>query len=400
MMKSSNLVQRRGIFKYLAAFAFVFFLTYLYHQQLMHEGPSQFTSDQLQSRNPVPIDYLKSKTGQETNKNYKQKLNPNGSSELKGYKLKNLTETVGDSLKLKSEEDMDATEFQKINSIRNSCGQLCDTSRTGTSGPFFDHVTAPIDCKSIYNNPYIDEGHSGPAPKTIPKEFWNEYTMENRVTIRGCYFNQKYLNSKARTPIWTKEYVDDYIRLAAQGRMLGPYVHNESITLIEGIKHAPGIKNGRVLVVGSESPWVEAYVLNEGAKEVVTLEYGSIESKHPKIKTMIPSEFQKSFLNGSLGLFDAVVTFSSVEHSGLGRYGDSPNPWGDIIAVARTWCVTKVKGSLVIGVPYENGKDYVMYNAHRVYGKIRFPYLSTNWKQHFKSDHGGLQITVVFTKTT
>ena len=375
-------------------------MTYLYHQEFIKKDPDQLTSDQLQRRHPVPVDNSKSKAGLEANKNDKQKLKTNGPSMLKANELKKVTETVRDSLKLKSEQDMDKTELRKINSIRNSCGQLCDTSRLGTPGPFFDHVTAPINCKAIYNNPYIDEGHSGPAPKKIPKEFWNEYTMGDRVQIREWYLNQRYLNSKARTPIWTKESVDGYIRLAAQGRLMGPYVHNESITLVEGIKHAPGIKNGRVLVVGSESPWVEAYVLNEGAKEVVTLEYGRIQSKHSKIKTMIPSEFQKSFLNGSLGLFDAVVTFSSVEHSGLGRYGDRLNPWGDIITVARTWCVTKDKGSLVIGVPYENGKDYVLYNAGRVYGKVRFPFLSTNWKQHFKSDHGGLQITVVFTKTT
>nr|XP_022341369.1 uncharacterized protein LOC111135518 isoform X2 [Crassostrea virginica]XP_022341370.1 uncharacterized protein LOC111135518 isoform X2 [Crassostrea virginica] len=397
MTSSITLVQRSGIFKYVLIFAVVVCLTYLWHQELRHSDTNQLISHQLQRKHHLPGDYSKPQTGQETSKNDKQKLNPN---EFRDKKLKELTETAGDSLKLKSEQDMDETEVQKINSIRNSCGQLCDTSRQGTPGPFFDHVTAPVDCKAIYNNPFIDEGNSGPPPKKIPKEFWNEYSMGDRVPILEWYFNQKYLNSKARTPIWTKESVDGQIRLASQGRMMGPYVYNACRTLVDGIKHAPGIKNGRVLVVGSESPWVEAYVLNEGAKEVVTLEYGRIESKHPKIKTMIPSEFQKSFLNGSLGLFDAVVTFSSVEHSGLGRYGDRLNPWGDIITVARTWCVTKDKGSLVIGVPYENGKDYVLYNAGRVYGKVRFPFLSTNWKQHFKSDHGGLQITVVFTKTT
>ena len=59
---------------------------------------------------------------------------------------------------------------------------------------------------------------------------------------------------------------------------------------------------------------------------------------------MVLSEFMKSYLNGTLGLIDAVVTFSSVEHSGLGRYGDILNPWEDIIAIARAWCVTKNNG--------------------------------------------------------
>ena len=47
------------------------------------------------------------------------------------------------------------------------------------------------------------------------------------------------------------------------------------------------------------------------------------------------------FLNGELGpdglLFDLIVTYSSLEHSGLGRYGDSLNPWADLITMAKAW---------------------------------------------------------------
>ena len=79
---------------------------------------------------------------------------------------------------------------------------------------------------------------------------------------------------------------------------------------------------------------------------------------------MTPSEFISSYRSDKLGLFDAVVTFSSVEHSGLGRYGDGINPWGDLITMARVWCVMKPKALLLIGVPA--GKtDILYYNAHR-----------------------------------
>ena len=37
--------------------------------------------------------------------------------------------------------------------------------------------------------------------------------------------------------------------------------------------------------------------LEAGAKEIVTLEYGEIISKHPKIKTMTPLQFRKSYLS-------------------------------------------------------------------------------------------------------
>lgn len=47
--------------------------------------------------------------------------------------------------------------------------------------------------------------------------------------------------------------------------------------------------------------------------------------------------------------FDFVVSFSSMEHSGLGRYGDGINPWGDLIASAKAWCLTKLGGRMLIG---------------------------------------------------
>jgi hypothetical protein len=45
-----------------------------------------------------------------------------------------------------------------------------------------------------------------------------------------------------------------------------------------------------------------------------------------------PTEMSEKFLAGKLEKFDAVVSFSSIEHSGLGRYGDGLNPWADLVA--------------------------------------------------------------------
>jgi hypothetical protein len=44
--------------------------------------------------------------------------------------------------------------------------------------------------------------------------------------------------------------------------------------------HAAGVKNGRVLIIGSITPWVEACVLEAGARQIVTVEYSKIESYH------------------------------------------------------------------------------------------------------------------------
>lgn len=287
--------------------------------------------------------------------------------------------------------------LKPIDLIRNDCGELCNTSRRGESGPYFDHVTANINCEALFRNEYIDSGHGlAHAPKEIPKELMDEYTMNGRVGIKKWYFDEQYLGKKAFTPIWTEEMIEKNIKQAKAQTLFSPYGLAEINALRDGLKHAPGIQDGRVLVIGSERPWAEACVLEAGAREILTLEYGKIISTHPKVKTIVPLDFRMRYLNNTLGEFDAVVTFSSVEHSGLGRYGDALNPWGDIIAIARAWCVTKPKGSLTLGVEYKYEGEYIAFNAHRYYGKIRYPYLTTNWKQYYKGI--GTQLVHVFVK--
>ena len=56
-----------------------------------------------------------------------------------------------------------------------------------------------------------------------------------------------------------------------------------------------------------------------GAAKVLTLEYGSFKSEHPSHEFIRPNEFRERYQAGTLDEFDAIFTYSSVEHSGLGR---------------------------------------------------------------------------------
>ena len=117
------------------------------------------------------------------------------------------------------------------------------------------------------------------------------------------------------------------------------------------------VKNQHILVIGTQVPWIEAILLDMGAKKITILEYNDIVSEHPKLFPIKPKDFTQKYLNGTLEQFDAMVTFSSIEHSGLGTYGDSINPWGDLITMARAWCTLKPKAKALVGVPY--GPDVV-----------------------------------------
>lgn len=54
-----------------------------------------------------------------------------------------------------------------------------------------------------------------------------------------------------------------------------------------------------------------------------------------------------------------------VEHIGLGRYGDTLDPDGDLKAIAELKRVLAIGGSLLLVVPI--GKPAIFFNAHRIY---------------------------------
>lgn len=289
------------------------------------------------------------------------------------------------------------TELGYLPPALKKCGKLCqvDAGKFEKS-LYFEKRTVHVDCKAIFaDDVFILRGHGqASAPRKIPLKYQRDYTLGGRITVQELYFDQMYLTKTADMQVWRKELVAEWIQLANNGKLDGNYGVVETNHLRHALEFAHGIKGGRVLVIGSENPWVEATVLSAGAKSVTTLEYGTIMSEHPSIDTLTPPQFQKRFQNGSLGLFDAIVTFSSVEHSGLGRYGDALNPWGDVLEIARAHCVCKDFGSLVIGVMTKGGNDALEFNAHRVYGSIRWPYLASNWQQIYKEPEGEQQVHV------
>ena len=64
-------------------------------------------------------------------------------------------------------------------------------------------------------------------------------------------------------------------------------------------------------------------LLEKGANHITTLEYSTIKSLHPNVTAISPYHLRDMYLNGTFNdyeqLFDAVVSFSSLEHGGLGR---------------------------------------------------------------------------------
>ncbi len=144
------------------------------------------------------------------------------------------------------------------------------------------------------------------------------------------------------------------------------YYPETDIWLYEALEKHP-ISGKELLIIGSEEPYYEGIAINAGAN-VTMVEYQKVTSAHPRLNTMTADEF-----NENNRLFDGAISISSVEHSGLGRYGDPLDPDGDLKAMKALAGRLRKDGLCYLAVPI--GIDQILWNAHRVYGRARLPLL-------------------------
>ena len=104
-----------------------------------------------------------------------------------------------------------------------------------------------------------------------------------------------------------------------EGTLEGTYGKRTVYRMQQLIQKWIPVKGKHVLVIGSNRPWIEVILLAEGAANITTLEYNPYDSDHIKINMVSPMELAKHVKDGTAPSFDAMITFSSIEHSGLGR---------------------------------------------------------------------------------
>lgn len=219
---------------------------------------------------------------------------------------------------------------------------------------------------SNYNNsPY----------KKIPRELLNAYTQGHKIKILDWYIDESKKNDKV---VWNENIMKDYL-----GRFTPENIKNDkqgkesykgaSKLFLEAFEKY-NITGKNVAVIGSQTPWLECILLNL-KNNVTTVEYNVPEANHPDLKCI---NYFSSFKQSEYE-YDVIATFSSIEHSGLGRYGDPLDPEGDIKVMKDIHKNLKKEGLLLWGAPV--GHDALVWNAHRVYGKLRLPLIFENFKE-------------------
>ena len=207
------------------------------------------------------------------------------------------------------------------------------------------------------------------APERIPSKLFEAYTMNGDAIMEYNYANdcsdeiQQLFNDNFKSEIF-----EEYLKKA--DRRENFYYGPTDAWLYEALDKYP-IEGKDICIIGSANPWYEAIAVSFGAKSCTVIEYSKRESFHESITYKQPHEMTE-------GNFDACFSISSVEHDGLGRYGDPLDPEGDLKAMQNLKNFLKDDALVYFAVPA--GIDKIVFNVHRVYGEKRMPMILNGWE--------------------
>lgn len=174
---------------------------------------------------------------------------------------------------------------------------------------------------------------------------------------------------------WSRALVDTLVRAASKDdERVGPLDYPYSAAIHFAALRAYPLSQKHLMVAGSVSPWLEAIALSRGAASVSTVDWLLPESESPRIIVRSMGEMRRERARP----FDAILSFSSVEHDGLGRYGDPINPFGDVAAMGEFAMLLKPRGLLFLGLPV--GTEGRTSEGCRFYDRTRFFKLSEGWQ--------------------
>ncbi len=176
-------------------------------------------------------------------------------------------------------------------------------------------------------------------------------------------------------PIWTDSMIQSGIDILSNSqtnnRDLEPTVYPHAASDLLAAINDYNLNNKHCLTLGSISPWVESLILYANAS-VDVYDYNPPElDTNTKFNIHSIKELDKQY--------DAIISFSSLEHSGLGRYGDPINPDADIAQMTALKERLNPDGLLFLSVPLGKHNE-VVWNHHRIYGPGRLKQLINGFK--------------------
>ncbi|XP_013396849.1 uncharacterized protein LOC106163726 [Lingula anatina] len=259
------------------------------------------------------------------------------------------------------------------------CGQICDYSIRKKSG---DHILRKdFNCRDIFFRLKHPSGQTFKPPlKNPPPEMLQDFTQNGTLKLHIRYLDD---SKKRNKTTFTSEDIKKLLKLDNDQIKMGSYGEDSDRFKKILYRYRDELKDKTGIVIGSQSPWLEVMLLNLGVKHVTTVDYNPVFFDHPQLSFKLMSDTADEITNDPSRRMDFAVSFSSLEHSGLGRYGDPINPYGDLEAAAQVWCMLKPGALFLLAVPGRLGswEGTLYFNMHRDYGGARLEQIAANFEE-------------------
>lgn len=233
--------------------------------------------------------------------------------------------------------------------------------------------------KHMKNCFIINKSNKNSCPKvikgpvfSIPDNLLQTFTMNGFVRIK---FDWYYSDTSGEILNWTNDFYTDLKKTVSKAVKDDGDIYYSTDNLIPKLFQKYPIHSKTVAVIGSATPLYEAYIDYFGGKPL-TIEYRKI-THNTNLKTYTFDEAVRKINKGSLQT-DNAFCYSSIEHSGLGRYGDYIDPEGDLFTMQMIKKMVKPGGLLFLQIPV--GRDLLLWNNTRIYGPHRLLLLLEGWK--------------------
>jgi hypothetical protein len=202
--------------------------------------------------------------------------------------------------------------------------------------------------------------------------------------------NQKQLPIKFRElyvdAVWSNDYITNLTNEPSEPEDYPNALIDIGISLD---KLDVDLNQKKILVIGSITPWIECFLLHKGVPKVYITDINEISIQHDNIIFIN----ENNIINHN---FDIILSYSSIEHIGLGRYGDEIDENGDIKYMNNLYNVLNENSILIISIPV--AENYLVEGFwHRIYDKSRIEKLFEKYNILFSVKNGLLNNNIDYT---
>lgn len=235
--------------------------------------------------------------------------------------------------------------------------------------------------KKHMKNYFVNNKYSkNSCPKTIrgpvfsiPDNLLQSFTMNGFARIK---FDWYFSDTSGEVLNWSNDFYKDLKKTVSKAVKEKGNIYYSTDRLLPDVFKKYPVSSKTVAVIGSATPLYEAYTDYFGGKPL-TIEYRKIKHNIPHLLTYTFNEAVAKINNGGLRT-DHAFCYSSIEHSGLGRYGDYIDPNGDLFTMRMIRKLVRQGGLLFLQIPV--GRDLLLWNNTRIYGANRLLLLLEGWK--------------------